>query len=125
MNSNLWSSFWAVFRKEILHIRRNRGVLIVTVMMPIMQMLLFGFIDQTVHDVPTVIVDQDRTVESRELIDKLRATDTFTIDEITTSPQVAREGDHRRARAGVAVKIASRPTITTCARVERPRRSSC
>ncbi len=70
------SSFRAVFRKEVLHIRRNRGVLIVTVMMPIMQLLLFGFIDQTVHDVPTVVVDQDRSVQSRELIDQLRATRT-------------------------------------------------
>ena len=43
----MMSSFLAVFRKEVLHIRRNRGVLIVTVMMPVMQMLLFGFIDQT------------------------------------------------------------------------------
>ncbi len=70
------SSFRAVFRKEVLHIRRNRGVLIVTVMMPIMQLLLFGFIDQTVHDVPTVVVDQDRSGQSRELLDQLRATRT-------------------------------------------------
>jgi drug efflux transport system permease protein len=84
------SSFRAVFRKEVLHIRRNRGVLIVTVMMPIMQLLLFGFIDQTVHDVSTVVVDQDRSAASRELMDKLRATKTFAIEAITTSPDVAR-----------------------------------
>jgi ABC-2 type transport system permease protein len=101
---NLMSSFMAVFRKEILHIRRNRGVLIVTVMMPIMQMLLFGFIDQTVHDVPTVIVDQDRSVQSRELMDKLRATDTFDIREVTTNPDEARKAI-TSARAGVAIVI--------------------
>jgi len=87
----MMSSFLAVFRKEVLHIRRNRGVLIVTVMMPIMQMLLFGFIDQTVHDVPTVAVDQDHSVQSRELMDKLRATKTFAIRQITTSPTAARD----------------------------------
>jgi hypothetical protein len=38
-------SFRAVFCKEVLHIRRHRGVLFVTVMLPAMQMLLFGFID--------------------------------------------------------------------------------
>ena len=84
-------SFLAVFKKEVLHIRRNRGVLIVTVMMPIMQLLLFGFIDQTVHDVSTVVVDQDRSVESRELMDKLRATKTFEIETVTANPRVARE----------------------------------
>jgi ABC-2 type transport system permease protein len=86
----MMSSFRAVFRKEVLHIRRNRGVLIVTVMMPIMQLCLFGFIDQTVHDVPTVVVDQDHSVQSRELIDQLRATHTFDIRQITTSPDAAR-----------------------------------
>ena len=103
-SGGLWQSLLAVFGKEILHIRRNRGVLIVTVMMPIMQMLLFGFIDQTVHDVPTVIVDQDRSEQSRELMDKLRATDTFAIKEITTDPQEARTAIIS-ARAGVAVVI--------------------
>jgi ABC-2 type transport system permease protein len=102
--ATMWSSFSAVFRKEILHIRRNRGVLIVTVMMPIMQMLLFGFIDQTVHDVPTVIVDQDRSEQSRELMDKLRATDTFDIREITTNPDEARTAIIS-AHAGVAIVI--------------------
>jgi ABC-2 type transport system permease protein len=84
------SSFRAVFRKELLHIRRNRGVLIVTVMMPIMQLLLFGFIDQTVHDVATVVVDQDRTVHSRLLMDQLRATKTFAITRVTSDPDAAR-----------------------------------
>ena len=97
-------SFLAVFRKEVLHIRRNRGVLIVTVMMPMVQMLLFGFLDQTVHDVNTVIVDQDRSVQSRELIDKLRATKTFEITELTTSTSDARE-EIVRGHAKVAVVI--------------------
>lgn len=98
------SSFRAVFRKEVLHIRRNRGVLIVTVMMPIMQLCLFGFIDQTVHDVPTVVVDQDHSVQSRELIDQLRATRTFDIRQITTSPDAARKAIIS-GRAGVGVVI--------------------
>ncbi len=97
-------SFLAVFRKEVLHIRRNRGVLIVTVMMPIMQLMLFGFIDQTVHDVPTVVVDQDHSVQSRELIDKLRATRTFDVRELTTSPEHARQ-EIIRGRAGVSIVI--------------------
>jgi ABC-2 type transport system permease protein len=103
-SGGLWQSLIAVFAKEVLHIRRNRGVLIVTVMMPIMQMLLFGFIDQTVHDVPTVIVDQDRSEQSRELMDKLRATDTFDIKQVTTDPEAARTAIIS-AHAGVAIVI--------------------
>ena len=73
------ASFLAIFRKEILHIRRNRSILFLAVMMPLMQLTMYGFIDQTVHDVPTVVVDQDRSVQSRELMDRLRATKTFAI----------------------------------------------
>jgi ABC-2 type transport system permease protein len=98
------SSFLAVFKKEVLHIRRNRSVLIITVMMPIMQLCLFGFIDQTVHHVPTVVVDQDRSVQSRELMDKLRATQTFEITLITDSSEVAR-GEIRAGRASIAVLV--------------------
>ncbi len=100
----MMSSFRAIFRKEILHIRRNRSVLFLAVMMPLMQLTMYGFIDQTVHDVPTVVVDQDRSVQSRELIDQLRATKTFLIKEVTTNPQVARTAIVA-GRAGVGIVI--------------------
>ena len=63
----MMSSFRAVFRKEMLHLRRNKAVAWLAIMMPLMQMTMYGFIDQTVHDEPTIIVDQDRSVQSREL----------------------------------------------------------
>ena len=96
----MMSSFRAVFRKEVLHIRRQRSVLFVTVMMPVMQMLLFGFIDQTVHDVPTVVVDQDHSVQSRELMDKLRATGTFEIQRDHDQPRRRARRDHQRQGRG-------------------------
>src|SRR5262249_28828196 len=100
----MMSSFLAVFRKEVLHIRRNRGVRIVTRAMPVRQLLLFGFIDQTVHDVPTVVVDQDHSVYSRELLDQLRATKTFEIRQITTSPDAARSAIIRgNASVGIVI----------------------
>lgn len=98
------SSFLAVFRKELLHIRRDRAVLLMAVMMPVMQLIMFGFIDQTVHDIPTVVVDQDRSVQSREFIDKLRATKTFDIERMTESTESART-DIVAGRAGAAVVI--------------------
>lgn len=100
----MMSSFRAIFRKEILHIRRNRSILFLAIMMPLMQLTMYGFIDQTVHDVPTVVVDQDRSVQSRELIDQLRATKTFAVKEITTNPQTARTAIVA-GRAGVGIVI--------------------
>ena len=98
------SSFLAIFRKEILHIRRNKSILFLAVMMPLMQLTMYGFIDQTVHDVPTVVVDQDRSVQSRELMDQLRATKTFAIKIVTSNPLIARS-EIVAGRAGVGIVI--------------------
>jgi ABC-2 type transport system permease protein len=100
----MWFSFYAVFRKEFLHLFRDRGTLRLVLMLPAMQLVLFGFIDQTVHDVPTVVVDQDRSVDSRLLIDQMRASKTFQINRLTTSPDEARS-EVRRGAARVAVII--------------------
>jgi ABC-2 type transport system permease protein len=99
-----WSSFVAIFRKEFLHITRDRGTMMVALTIPIFQMVLFGFIDQTVKNVPTVVVDQDESRESRELIDQLRATGTFEITQITPNPRKAREEiTSGTARVGVVI----------------------
>jgi drug efflux transport system permease protein len=100
----MMSSFLAVFRKEFLHIFRDRGTLIAAFSIPVFQLILFGFIDQTVRNLPTVVVDQDRSVESRELMDELRATKTFHISLVTPNPHVAREEIVAgRARIGLVI----------------------
>jgi len=86
----MWRSFLAVFRKEFLHILRDAGTLRLALMLPVMQLVLFGFIDQTVHDLPTTVVDQDHSVDSRLFRDQLKATKTFKIIDVTTDPEQAR-----------------------------------
>jgi len=97
-------SFLAVFRKEFLHIVRDGATLRLALLIPMFQLVLFGSIDQTVHDLPTVVVDQDRSVESRDLMDGLRATKTFKITVVTQNPLRAREEiTAGRARIGVII----------------------
>ena len=60
-----------------------------------MQLVLFGFIDQTIHDLPTAVVDQDRSVESRLFRSKLRATQ-----------DVQDRRGHRQPRAGARSRSA-------------------
>src|ERR1700687_1332032 len=100
----MWSSFRAIFRKEFLHILRDRGTLVLAFAIPLFQLVLFGFIDQTVRNVATVVVDQDRSSDSRLLIDQLRATKTFRITRILDSPRDAREEiTAARARVGIVI----------------------
>ncbi|HZS41902.1 MAG TPA: ABC transporter permease [Polyangia bacterium] len=100
----MMNSFLAVFRKEFWHIFRDRGTLVAAFSIPIFQLILFGFIDQTVRNLPTVVVDQDRSVQSRELMDQMRASQTFTITKVTFNPHEAREEIIAgRARIGVVI----------------------
>jgi ABC-2 type transport system permease protein len=100
----IWNSFVAVMHKEFKHILRDRGTLALFFTLPIIQLALFGFLDQTVRDLPTVVVDQDQTRYSRELMDEMRATKTFAITHVTNDPEAGRtliaQG---RARVGVVV----------------------
>ncbi len=100
----IWSSFIAIVQKEFVHIRRDKGTLVIALTIPIFQLVLFGFIDQTVTNVPTVVVNQDGTAQSRELMDKLRATHTFAITKVTTDPRDARtEITAGRAKVGIVI----------------------
>ncbi|HEX5745477.1 MAG TPA: ABC transporter permease [Archangium sp.] len=100
----IWDSFVAVMRKEFVHVRRDRATLMAALSIPLFQLILFGFLDQTVRHVPTVVVDQDRTSASRELVEQLEATETFRVVLVTSDPGEARERIVQgRAKVGVVL----------------------
>ena len=100
----MWASFVAIFKKEFLHVRRDRATLVAALSIPVFQLILFGFLDTNVKHLPTVVVDQDQSRWSRELMDQLRATHTFSISRVTSSPQQARDDIIAgRARVGLII----------------------
>ncbi len=97
-------SFVAILLKEFKHIFRDRATIAMFFMLPVMQLTLFGFLDQNVRDLPIAVVDQDQTAASRELMDQMRATKTFEIVKVTNSPAEARDMIARgTARVGVII----------------------
>src|ERR1700722_18750738 len=100
----MWDSFLAIFLKEFVHIRRDRATLMTAISIPIFQLILFGFIDQTVRDLPTVVVAQDRSTDSRLLMDELEASRTFKIIDVTSDPHEARtQIISGKARVGIVI----------------------
>lgn len=100
----MWQSFLAIAYKELLHATRNKGSLRMLVLMQILSFAMLAFMDFTVTNLPTVIVDQDRSTQSRDLFERVTATGTFNIKYITSSVDQART--HIRAgRAKVAIVI--------------------
>jgi ABC-2 type transport system permease protein len=77
---NPFRGFSAVFYKEALHVRRDFGTLFFSLIIPLLQMFLLGFgIDTNIRQINTVVYNADGRRESRELLDRLRNSDTFKL----------------------------------------------
>lgn len=68
------NGFYAVFRKELTQMLRDRGTLFFALLVPVAELILFGVIDMNAKNIPTVVFDQSRTQESRRLIEQFDAT---------------------------------------------------
>ena len=75
---NFFRGFGAVFYKEVLHVRRDPATLFFSLVIPLLQMVVLGFgIDTNIRQINTVVYNADGRRESRELLDRLRNSDTF------------------------------------------------
>src|SRR5256885_6392150 len=74
------SGFSAMVSKEFIQMRRDRLTLMMMVGLPAIQLALFGYAIRTeVRHLPTVVLDESRTPQSRALIDAMRNTGNFDI----------------------------------------------
>ena len=70
----------AMLYKEFIQLRRDVIMLRLLIMLPIVQIIIFGLaIDTDVKHIPTVVFDQCRQEESRELLDIFVATNYYDI----------------------------------------------
>lgn len=71
---------YAMVRKEFVQMRRDPATLRLVLLVPLMQMLIFGYAIRTdVRNLPTVAFDQSHTQESRALVQRLTATGNFVL----------------------------------------------
>jgi ABC-2 type transport system permease protein len=100
------SRFLAIAWKELLQLRRDRPTLAMMVVLPMMQLMLFGYaINTDVRNIPALVFDQDHSAESRDLVARLVSTRFYDLHGYVSSyEQVERE--MRAGRARVAIVIA-------------------
>jgi ABC-2 type transport system permease protein len=73
-------TMWPMLWKEFLQLRRDRLTFALMTGLPAIQLVLFGYAIQTdVRRLPTVVVDESRTSESRALVQVLENTDNFRV----------------------------------------------
>jgi ABC-2 type transport system permease protein len=94
-----------VARKELRQVRRDRLTIGMMVMLPLIQLLLFGYaIDTDVRHMPTVVVDADGTPAARDLVRRLEATGFYDVTaRVGSYDQISVAFRSGQARVGVVI----------------------
>jgi ABC-2 type transport system permease protein len=95
----------SLIRKEFIQIVRDPRTLAMTFAMPIMQLVLLGYAATSdVRNLPMVVLDQDKSPASRELLDAYRVADYYRIQFDVRSEADLRELlDQGAARVGIII----------------------
>lgn len=99
--------FSSVVYKEFIHLQRDPTTLIVALIIPLIQLIIFGYaVNFDVRHIETVVVNYDNSRESREFLARLEASQYLDIVSYVRTPQEATER-LREGSAKVAVIIPS------------------
>ncbi|HSK10845.1 MAG TPA: ABC transporter permease [Vicinamibacterales bacterium] len=72
--------------KELLELRQDPRMLPIVFVAPVLQLTVLGYaISTDVTNVPVVVVDSDRSAQSRELIEEFEASAYFRIEDVVSS----------------------------------------
>jgi ABC-2 type transport system permease protein len=95
----------AILRKEFLQMRRDRMTVGLAFLMPLIQLLLFGYAIQTdVRHIPTAVFDQAHSAASRDLLEAFTASGYFDLTVVADSPEAVSQAiDRGRAKAGILI----------------------
>jgi len=95
----------AIARKEYVHLIRDFRSLYLAFFIPLLLILLFGYaLSLDVENIRTVVVDHDKTLESRDFIRKLTASVYFkVIDHLDNSSAAIESIDRNRAILAIII----------------------
>jgi ABC-2 type transport system permease protein len=107
-------------RKEFIQIRRDRRILPILVIMPVLQLVILGYaVSSDIKHLATAVCDLDRTAESRALVDRFATSGYFDIRYMVSDDRQIRPlVDAGKARVGLvipprfAAKLARQETAT-------------
>jgi ABC-2 type transport system permease protein len=96
-----------IMYKEVLQVMRDPATIVMTIMMPLLQLTLYGYaIDTEVRNVATVVIDQDKTKASRDFVDRLTATGLYNIVGSTDSTEEMYQSILRdEAKVGIRLPV--------------------
>ena len=82
--------WWAIVLKEFLQLKRDRVTFAMMIVLPIIQLALFGFaINTDPKHLPTAVVAYDESEFTRTLISSMQTSEYFALDTKITTPEDA------------------------------------
>jgi ABC-2 type transport system permease protein len=95
----------AMMRKEIIQILRDPRSLLIVILMPVMQLVIYGYaVNLDVRNIPLCVYDRDGTQTSQDLLKRFQATDYFKIVHVADNyPDVLRQIDSGKATAAIVI----------------------
>jgi ABC-2 type transport system permease protein len=71
---------WQIVRKEVIQIRRDRRMFGLVLMMPVMELLIFGYVVATdIDHITLAVCDYSQSAESRTYVDQLERSGYFRV----------------------------------------------
>jgi len=88
----VFRGFRSIIVKEFIHIRRDPVTLVIAMLIPMVQLTIFGYaLDTDIKNIRTAVYDLDRRAASRDLINAFAATRYFRIVEYVDSEKALRQ----------------------------------
>jgi ABC-2 type transport system permease protein len=96
-----------VIRKEFLELRQDPRLFSIVIMAPIIQLTMLGYAATTdVRNVPLVVIDQDGSSESRDLVSRFEASQSFmVIDRLSSVSEIDAYLDTGRAWMALTIPV--------------------
>ena len=123
MKHKLFRGLGAILFKEFIVVARDPMTLFFMFFPPLIEMIAFGYaLDNDVKHMAMLILNEDRSVESRQLIDRFVNTETFrVVGEVQSLEQL--KSEMRKGRAYAALDIP--PNFTRELTQDTLRRCNC
>lgn len=99
------SRLWHFMKKEVLQLLRDRRMLFIAIGMPIIQLLLLGYVaSMDIKHLSTAVLDEDKTYYSRELLRRFNSTEYFDFNYyLSDRSQIANMLDTGKAKLVINV----------------------
>lgn len=103
----MWPRLKSMLVKELIQVFREPRLRLMLIVPPLLQLIIFGYAANTdIRNIPLAIYDLDRTPDSRKLIERFSASESFRVFRVAQNPEEIRRWIDE-GKVGAALQINS------------------